>query len=137
MGITCSLHCSSFLGLPFKILNTKLVKPKKGTTMETIGMVYFSLMGNAGFRSSEVRLCRVELGCYGALQGLVRAIWAAGLLEVVVRSNPKRWALGFSFTETVCRTILVAGDDLQLLLKDEMTLKSRGPISVHYEVPLP
>ena len=26
-----------FLGLPFRILNAKSVKPKKGTTMETIG----------------------------------------------------------------------------------------------------
>ena len=34
---TCSLHCSSFFGLPFRILNIELVKPKKGTTMETIG----------------------------------------------------------------------------------------------------
>ena len=32
---TYSLHCSSFL----RILNIKLVKPKKGTTMETIGIV--------------------------------------------------------------------------------------------------
>ena len=32
-----SLHCSSFLGLPFRILNTKLVKTKKGTAMETTG----------------------------------------------------------------------------------------------------
>ena len=35
--LTSSLHCSSFLGLPFRILNIELVKPKKGTTMETIG----------------------------------------------------------------------------------------------------
>ena len=35
--IAYSLHCSSFLGLPFRILNIDLVKPKKGTTMETIG----------------------------------------------------------------------------------------------------
>ena len=34
---TYSLHCSSFVGLPFGILNIELVKPKKGTTMETIG----------------------------------------------------------------------------------------------------
>ena len=34
---TYSLHCSSFSGLPFRILNIELVKPKKGTTMETIG----------------------------------------------------------------------------------------------------
>ena len=35
---TYSLHCSSFFGgLPFRILTIKLVKPKKGTTMETIG----------------------------------------------------------------------------------------------------
>ena len=33
---TYSLHCSSFLGLPFWILNTKLIKTKKGTTTETI-----------------------------------------------------------------------------------------------------
>ena len=37
LGLTSSLHCSSFLGVPFKILNIELVKPKKGTTMETIG----------------------------------------------------------------------------------------------------
>ena len=36
-NITYSLHCSSFLGLPFRILHIELVKPKKGTTMETIG----------------------------------------------------------------------------------------------------
>ena len=30
---TYSLHCSSFLGLPFRILSTELVKPTKGTTM--------------------------------------------------------------------------------------------------------
>ena len=35
--ITYSLHCSSFLGLPFRVLNMKLVEPKKGTTMETVG----------------------------------------------------------------------------------------------------
>ena len=34
---TYSLHCTSFLGLPFRILSIELVKPKKGTTMETIG----------------------------------------------------------------------------------------------------
>ena len=35
---TYSLHCSSFLGLPFGFLNIELVKPKKGTTMETVGI---------------------------------------------------------------------------------------------------
>ena len=30
---TFSLHGSSFLGLPFRILNIELVKPKKGTTI--------------------------------------------------------------------------------------------------------
>ena len=38
--ITYSLHCSSFLGLPFRILNIDLAKPKKGTTMETIGRAW-------------------------------------------------------------------------------------------------
>ena len=32
-----SLHCSSFLGLPYRILIIYLLQPKKGTTMETIG----------------------------------------------------------------------------------------------------
>ena len=32
-----SLHCSSFLGLPFRVLCIELVKPKTGTTMETLG----------------------------------------------------------------------------------------------------
>ena len=31
-----SLHCTSLLGLPHGILNANLVKPKHGTTMETI-----------------------------------------------------------------------------------------------------
>ena len=34
---TYSLHWSSFLGLPYRILIMYLVKPKKGTTMETLG----------------------------------------------------------------------------------------------------
>ena len=38
MEPTGSLHCSSFWGLPFRIPGIDLVKPKKGITMETIGM---------------------------------------------------------------------------------------------------
>ena len=34
-----SLHGSSFLGLPFRILNIELVKPTKGTTMETLNPI--------------------------------------------------------------------------------------------------
>ena len=34
---TYRLHCSSFVGLPFKILNIRVVKPQKGATTETIG----------------------------------------------------------------------------------------------------
>ena len=41
-GFTYGLHCSSFLGLPFRILNVKMVKPRKGTTMETIGRIYLN-----------------------------------------------------------------------------------------------
>ena len=37
--ITYSLYCSSFLGLPCSILNMNMVKPEKGTTVETIGSV--------------------------------------------------------------------------------------------------
>ena len=40
---TYSLHCSSFLGSPFRILIIYLVKPKKGTTMETIGKALMCL----------------------------------------------------------------------------------------------
>ena len=29
LGLTCSLHCSSFLGLPYRVLIIYLVKPKK------------------------------------------------------------------------------------------------------------
>ena len=36
---TYGLHCSSLLGLPFRILNIDLAKPTKGTTMETTGML--------------------------------------------------------------------------------------------------
>ena len=41
LSSTYSLHCSSFWGLPFRILKMKLVKPKKGTSMETIGTGLF------------------------------------------------------------------------------------------------
>ena len=37
--LTYGLHCSSFLGLLFGILNIELVKPKKGTTMDTKGRI--------------------------------------------------------------------------------------------------
>ena len=40
---TYSLHCSSVFGLPFRVLYIDLVKPKKGTTMETIGSSCFDL----------------------------------------------------------------------------------------------
>ena len=55
MGVyyTYSLHCSSFLGLPFRILNIDSVKPKKwnyngdyryhSCTKETRGMVWVNL----------------------------------------------------------------------------------------------
>ena len=39
-GFTYSLHWSSFLGLPFRFLIIKWVKPKKGTTMETVGIIW-------------------------------------------------------------------------------------------------
>ena len=39
-GLDIGLHCSSFLGLPYRILIIYLVKPKKGTTMETIGRLW-------------------------------------------------------------------------------------------------
>ena len=43
VGHTYILHCSSFLGLPFRIFNIDLVKPKKGTARETIGKLCFVL----------------------------------------------------------------------------------------------
>ena len=67
---TYSLHCSSFLGPPLRIriLNIELVKPKKATTMETIGR-------------SILRVWRVqELGRIGSimfrgLRGLGFSVW--------------------------------------------------------------
>ena len=53
LRITCSLHRSSFLGLPYRIHIIYLVKPKEGTTMETIGRV--TIRGGYGvpaFRAS-------------------------------------------------------------------------------------
>ena len=39
--ITYSLHCSSFFwGLPFRILNTNLVQPKKERSMEITGTIH-------------------------------------------------------------------------------------------------
>ena len=37
VALTYSLHCSSFLGLPYRILSLELVKPQKGATVETVG----------------------------------------------------------------------------------------------------
>ena len=39
LGFTYSLHCSSYMGLPERILYIELVKRKKGTTVETTGRV--------------------------------------------------------------------------------------------------
>ena len=36
LGSTCNLHCSSRHGLPYRILNINMVKPKRGTAMDTI-----------------------------------------------------------------------------------------------------
>ena len=56
---TYSLHCSSFLGLPYRILNIYLVKPKKGTTMETTGRVW-------------------GLGCEGSAGSKILGLWGLG-----------------------------------------------------------
>ena len=53
---TYSLHWSSFLGLPYRILIIYLVKPKKGTTMETIGR--FGAVWGFGIQG----LARIVLG---------------------------------------------------------------------------
>ena len=45
-----SLHCSSFLGLPCRILNIDLAKPKKEPTMETIGSIVGAFKPVAGGR---------------------------------------------------------------------------------------
>ena len=52
--VTYSLHCSSFVGPPFRILNVELVKPKQGTTMETIGSL--PVYGIAAFLRSVLKL---------------------------------------------------------------------------------
>ena len=49
-----SLHRSSFLGLPFGFLNLKLVKPKKGTTMETVGRIRVWRVQGLGQQNSQL-----------------------------------------------------------------------------------
>ena len=41
-----SLHRRALLGLPYRILTIKLVKPQKGTTMEAIGRSTLLLVGS-------------------------------------------------------------------------------------------
>ena len=53
LGSTYNLHWSSFLGLPYGILIIYLVKPKNGTTMETIGRV-LGIRATLGFGCNEV-----------------------------------------------------------------------------------
>ena len=60
---TYSLHCSSFLGLSFWILNTKLVKPKKGTAMETIGRSH-SVFRCKECKGSRFLHCTKNSTCY-------------------------------------------------------------------------
>ena len=55
---TYSLHCSSFLGLPFRFLSIELVKPKEGTTMETVGRV---LMSRATLKASASLYIRIPI----------------------------------------------------------------------------
>ena len=46
LGPTCSLYCSSFLGLPCRFLNIELDKQKRGTTMETVDKPSNTSRGN-------------------------------------------------------------------------------------------
>ena len=39
LGFTHSIHGSSMFGLPYRALNLKMVKPQKGSTMQTVGRV--------------------------------------------------------------------------------------------------
>ena len=61
LRVAWSLHCSSFLGLPFRIHNIELVKPRKGTTMETLGRFGVQGLGFLGldFGAFRVHGCRV------------------------------------------------------------------------------
>ena len=59
-GTRDSLHCSSFLGLPYRILSMNLVKPKKRTTMETIGKAQ-KLQGTKAAATAHVQVA----GCGG------------------------------------------------------------------------
>ena len=67
---SCSVHCSSFLGLPYRTLIIYLVKPEKGTTMETIG--------KQGFRTMEIQVWFFA-ECKAGFVGL--ASWEFLLLE--------------------------------------------------------
>ena len=71
LGLTYSLHCSSFLGLPYRILIVYLVKPKKGTTMETVGsaLIVHDFPAILLEVESLRRALRLGFGVMGKIQG--------------------------------------------------------------------
>ena len=75
---TYSLHCSSFLGFPFGILNIELVKPKKGTTMETTGRSLWVRPINIPKRllsASAFALLILGMIVFGLPRGRVWLLW--------------------------------------------------------------
>ena len=60
VGSTFSLHCSSFWGLPYRILIIYLVEPKKGTTMQTTGIYSSATFMTQAPPSTPRSLPRVE-----------------------------------------------------------------------------
>ena len=67
-GVTYSPHCSSLLGLSFRILDIDLVEPQKGTTMETIGRVavggFFGCKAGPDVRLHDLTIFSTEMSAF-------------------------------------------------------------------------
>ena len=87
MFTTYSLHCSFFLGLPFRILNIDLLKPEKGTTMETIGswcpcaMLSHVVLAQGLPWLEGSSLSMDAIGCYGPVGATV--LFAISVFRVI------------------------------------------------------
>ena len=90
LNTTCSLHCSSFLGLPFRILNIELVQPKAMETRgkPTEGLKPQSLRASLrGWPLSKSQSCRFALLVYMVLFSFY--VEKAELSDSLVIEGPK------------------------------------------------
>ena len=86
--ITYSLHCSSFLRLPFRILNIDLVKQKKGTTMETIGITRHPSTSSDMPLRKTLTECNIKLARLLPLEAPGSCVRAPELFETLIAARP-------------------------------------------------